>query len=1000
MKIKKTAPPANASKRYHGNPLDYPCLPYLLAFFVPILVMLIVFAGKEIFPFGDKSFLRTDLYHQYAPFFQEYKDKLSSFDSLFYTWDIGLGNNFLALYSYYLSSPINWLLVLCPRAYVIEFITYGIVLRMALSSLTMTWYLNRHNETNSIGSAFFGIFYGLSGYMAAYSWNIMWLDCLFLFPMIILGLEQLVRKNKCMLYCISLAICIYSNYYISIMVCISLVLYFAIQLILYRGDDYNYPKKVLNFAIYSLLAGGLAAILLIPTITALSSTASGNFSFPKSASSYFTIFDMLSRHLMNTTVEIGLDHWPNIYCGVAILVFVPLYLMNKKVPFREKMVYGLLLLFFLLSFSLNILNFIWHGFHYPNSLPCRQSFIYIFLVLAMGYKGYRGLEDRSGKDVLKALCFAVGFVVLAEKLGENLTNDVPKDDYFYTWESFYLSLAFIAIYAGLTYVKTTTRKKWRGLLFVAALCAIIVETSVNMATTSVTTVSRPSYVKDDEAVRRFSAMVEEENDGDFFRTEKVSNRTKNDGAWLDYRSASIFSSTTYADLTAFYKKLGMESSTNAYGTEGWSWAANMLLGIKYSISSSEQTEDNFRKLVYSENYNPDVDQKDDIYFYENTYVLPLGFVVDSNVGVSWNSTDVNPGVNWNSLAHALGIEEDLFVLQTNVANNDTSTVTVTLDDTGYIYVYVNKSGPAEVKITYNDGTQFSKEYDYLGRSYFCSASDAPAGTVLTITNVDSNKSGQGINVSAYVLNEDVLAQMYEILNSEPLELESYSSTSIRGTVTSTNDGTMFLSIPYDKGWEVTVDGTRVETASYEEAFLSFDVPAGTHTIRMKYTPPGFNIGLMISLISLILLIMLRLLIRQWHLSKKQDALEEKRLHDMDDMESSAASYEDGDEIYEDDLDDDSYDHDDYEEDGYSDDDYPDDGYDEDEYRNDRHRNGTRSKTSKKAPARKPAPAAPERKVSNDSSTIDELVEEHMETRKTNASVPLSAYRKKHHADKP
>ena len=70
--------------------------------------MIMIFIGKEIYPFGDRSFLRTDLYHQYAPFFQELKDKLANGESLFYTWDIGLGTNFMAIFAYYLSSPLNW----------------------------------------------------------------------------------------------------------------------------------------------------------------------------------------------------------------------------------------------------------------------------------------------------------------------------------------------------------------------------------------------------------------------------------------------------------------------------------------------------------------------------------------------------------------------------------------------------------------------------------------------------------------------------------------------------------------------------------------------------------------------------------------------------------------------------------------------------------------------------------------------------------------------------
>lgn len=113
---------------------------------------------------------------------------------------------------------------------------------------------------------------------------------------------------------------------------------------------------------------------------------------------------MLARHIGNVETETGLDHWPNIYCGVAVFLFFLLYLACKKISAKEKTVYcGLLLLFFA-SFSVNALNFIWHGLHYPNSLPCRQSFIYIFLMLFVCFRrssicGYSRamLPRRSGE---------------------------------------------------------------------------------------------------------------------------------------------------------------------------------------------------------------------------------------------------------------------------------------------------------------------------------------------------------------------------------------------------------------------------------------------------------------------------------------------------------------------------------------------------------------------------------------------------------------------------
>ena len=190
------------------------------AFFVPVIVMIIIFAQRGIFPFGEESFLRTDMYHQYAPFFSEFQYKLTHGGSLLYSWDIGMGVNFSALYAYYLASPVNWLLMFCPKQFIIEFMTLVIVLKIGLSGLSFAWYLKKHFGTRDFGVGLFGIFYALSGYMAAYSWNIMWLDCILLFPLILLGLERLVKGKSGLLYCITLGLSILSNYYISIMICI------------------------------------------------------------------------------------------------------------------------------------------------------------------------------------------------------------------------------------------------------------------------------------------------------------------------------------------------------------------------------------------------------------------------------------------------------------------------------------------------------------------------------------------------------------------------------------------------------------------------------------------------------------------------------------------------------------------------------------------------------------------------------------------------------------
>ncbi len=128
----------------------------IVSFAVPVIIMIIIFIQRGIFPFGEQSYLRTDLYHQYAPFFSEFKMKLSEGRSLLYSWDVGLGVNFSAIYAYYLASPLNWLIFLCPKKYIIEFMTAMIVVKTALCGVSMTWYLQKHSRTDHFHAAFSG----------------------------------------------------------------------------------------------------------------------------------------------------------------------------------------------------------------------------------------------------------------------------------------------------------------------------------------------------------------------------------------------------------------------------------------------------------------------------------------------------------------------------------------------------------------------------------------------------------------------------------------------------------------------------------------------------------------------------------------------------------------------------------------------------------------------------------------------------------------------------
>lgn len=806
----------------HGN------ITYVIAFAIPLIMFIALYYARNIFPFGNNCYLRSDMYHQYAPFFSEFWNKLAHGQSLTYSWDIGMGTNFTALYAYYLASPINWLIVLFPQKYIIEIMNVLIILKLSGASAAFTYYIVKHFHTKSCLIALFGTFYAMSGYVAAYNWNIMWLDCIILIPLICLGLEKLVNENKCLLYCFSLGFCIFSNYYISIMVCMTVVIYFIVLMISYTGQRHFkiYLKKIINWIIFSLIAGGLAACLLLPEMYALSLSASSDMSFPKTLSTYFPIMEMLVRQLINVPVHLGLDHYPNIYCGVAIFVLIPLYIMNSKINTRQKVGKVIILLIFLTAFNMNIPNFVWHGLHFPNSLPCRQSFIYIFFLLAMSYEAFHDMDSYTDKQLTGSLWIALLFLILAEQLYAGDT---------YKFKIMYISGAFILIYMLLMYLHRRNQIKKPVLVFLLFTFAII-ECTINMEETGLSTTIRTYYVNDNNAVNNVNDYVSQ-NDTSFYRIEKVSGlRTKNDAAWHNYKSISTFSSTANAGITDILGKLGCEHSTNAYAFKGSTLFTDAIFDVKYLLGNKLLTESNLLKLYYS---------NDGEFLYQNQYTLPVGFMVKQSINDDWKL---------DSIGDAIQIQNDFIQLNTGISDvfkqiyefHSESDTNIVPTMNGHMYLIAKNQNLKTMSVSINGTTTI---YSDLENSNYT----IDIGYVLT-TDIIVASAETSMNLSVYTLDSNKFTSAINAFKQGALNVTSFSDTKIEGTVNAMNDGVMFFSIPFDKGWTVRVDGKAVDTFAIKDALLGINVGAGTHTITLSYTPVGLVKGILISILCLLILV--------------------------------------------------------------------------------------------------------------------------------------------------
>ena len=253
---------------------------YLLAFFLPIFVMGVLWAIHKVAPFGSKMILAHDQWHQYYPFYLDLRRRLLAGDSLLHSWTTGMGTSYLPLFAYYLASPLNYIAALLPENLAMLYYTFTVLLRIGLAGLFFAYFLRKFTDRSELIIAVFSTMYALSAFLMGYYWNAIWLDTVALLPLVVLGTLSLLRDRRCILYITSLTLAIFCSYYIGFFVCLFVLLLFIGYHIVEWDDLGGFGARLLRIGVCSLIAVGITAVLTLPTILGMQSTSSAENKFP------------------------------------------------------------------------------------------------------------------------------------------------------------------------------------------------------------------------------------------------------------------------------------------------------------------------------------------------------------------------------------------------------------------------------------------------------------------------------------------------------------------------------------------------------------------------------------------------------------------------------------------------------------------------------------------------------------------------------------------------
>ena len=433
----------------------------LLAFLIPFLLMFFAFKIMGVSPYGDKQILVTDLWHQYYPFLVDYHDKLTSGESLLWSWTSGGGTNYIALIAYYLASPLNFFSVLVPVDQLREFLFVITCIKIGCASMFFSIFLRLTFKRKDISITAFGVLYALCAFIMGYYWNVIWLDSIALLPLVAAGAFALLRDGKFKLYIISLALSILANYYIGLFICAAvLLLAIGYSIVEFKGIK-KLVKDFFKMAGCSIVAIMMTAVLTLPAYFALGHAYSSSNSFPEkfavnigSTPDFAGVLEGIAKTISHSvafvqpTTKEGL---PNVYTGMVTVFLAILFFFCAKIKRRERAFCGILLLFFLTSFIIRQLDYIWHGFHFPNMLPYRFAFLYSFLLIYMAFRVFMYIDYVKIGSVIAGIC---GFLVYMYIAGI----------YFNDTSTISLSPLFAAVEEGQPKVDPVLLSGWIGML--------------------------------------------------------------------------------------------------------------------------------------------------------------------------------------------------------------------------------------------------------------------------------------------------------------------------------------------------------------------------------------------------------------------------------------------------------------------------------------------------------------------------------------------------------
>ncbi len=813
-----------------------------------LIVLIIIMILKNVYPFGDNTFAYFDD-GQYISYYSYSVNSLFNNDNMLYSWGNVLGGNMLSLAAFYCISPLNILLVFFRNNILVGF-QFVTIIRTVLLAVSFCYLLNYLKHGYICEKAIFAVSYAFCGYAITHIWNSTWIDAMILLPLVVLGEIKLIKKQQPITYIVFLGLACFMNFYMGFMICLaSVIAYISINMaIAENGFLKQTSTNAIWYIMSSIIAGGLAAITLLPAYFGLPKGRQNNIMDGiKETYTTFDLRDFFSEFFSGITKTNlvrgdGVNvNQPLVFIGMFCLAMFFSLFVNNKVSFRKKMAAGFVFLVMLLSFRNWTFNLLWHGFSAPNCYCYRYSYVLSFFMITIAFYAYTNIDKETIKKLIPVI---VLFMIYT------LESVRPEMNTHSMW--FDILFMIVSIYC--VYMSISKTKKFIAVLTIV-VCLNMIGNAYQVLEDGINDSWKiSSFSQINDATKDAIANIDDQG---IYRTESNANASCSNAMMYSYAGVTNYASSEDVSTLSFVKSLGY--------TQGWMDASyrveipkaiDSLIGIKYLI------ENNGTENKYETIYSNDI-----LNLEYNANALPIALLTNRKSNEMEQNIFDQVNDYYLSINGIQSMEETPFISYKLVENNETQSLnnvyscSVQILKDGYLHLTL-KPNYYTITVSNNDNMV---SFDATNRVAMYRLGYFRAGETVNVTISTLDESSiESSSISLATELESSLEAYVQTANMQEVSVDKRSSSHlVIDTFADEDCNYLALSIPYDDAWNIKVDGVKVKSDLNMGRLMVVPVEAGHHIVELKYYPKGFVLGLVVTSVSLIFTIVLWVLIRKY-----------------------------------------------------------------------------------------------------------------------------------------